>query len=344
MENHGATPPPLSPHSPPPTRGPWGRRPPTPPEGRGDSPPSPRKDRGVRGGGGGAAGSASTPHAACCRRNRDGQTNPRQRTRTPHGPRPGTASAHKPERYGGHALHGQSDAKDTRFVACPGKAEGRTEVRRPPAPLAPPVAPPGRTARGLPPPPHPTSPGVGTPQTRRPTPQGAHSPKPGRGGTGPGRSPPEASQMEHGTEAGRAEGHGPRGTVLPAPSTWTARGARATPTRGGGGGARTPRERERTDTQRTDGEYHKGNRTEPAERTDRMEWRTSERGKGTPGRDGPPHTARETRGGKGETEMTQHPAPAPTPPNQPRGPRTHDQDTASAKAVVAHRATHQPHG
>ena len=46
----------------------------------------------------------------------------------------------------------------------------------------------------------------------------------------------------------------------------------------GWGGARTPRERERTHRQRTRGEYQKGNRTEPAESTDRMEWRTSERG------------------------------------------------------------------
>ena len=45
-----------------------------------------------------------------------------------------------------------------------------------------------------------------------------------------------------------------------------------------GGGKRTPRERERTHTQRTRGEYPKGNRTEPAERTDRVEWRTCERG------------------------------------------------------------------
>ena len=46
----------------------------------------------------------------------------------------------------------------------------------------------------------------------------------------------------------------------------------------GGGGEWTPRERERTRTQRARGEYQKGNRTELAERTDRVEWRTSERG------------------------------------------------------------------
>ena len=172
--------------------------------------------------------------AAGSRRNCDGQANPRQHKRAPHGPRPETASEHEPERYGGHALHGQSDATDTRFVACPGKAEGRTEARQPPAPLAPPAAHSARTAHRPPPPPQP--PGAGTPQTRRPTPRGAHSPKPGRGETGP--PPPQPNQTEHGTGAGHAEAHGPRGTARPAPSTGTARGARATTTRGGGGGGR----------------------------------------------------------------------------------------------------------
>ena len=45
-----------------------------------------------------------------------------------------------------------------------------------------------------------------------------------------------------------------------------------------GGGGRTLRERERTDTQRARGDYQKGKRTELAERTDCVEWRTSERG------------------------------------------------------------------
>ena len=34
---------------------------------------------------------------------------------------------------GGHAPHGQRTASDARFVACPGKAEGRKEAERPPA-------------------------------------------------------------------------------------------------------------------------------------------------------------------------------------------------------------------
>ena len=77
--------------------------------------------------------------------------------------------------------------------------------------------------------------GWGRVPTPAPTPWGARSPELGRGNrTGP--PSPKASQTEQGTEAGHAEGHGPRGTALPAPSTRTARGARATPTQGGEGG------------------------------------------------------------------------------------------------------------
>ena len=41
---------------------------------------------------------------------------------------------------------------------------------------------------------------------------------------------------------------------------------------------RTPRERERTHTRRAHKDYQKGRRTQLAERIDRVEWRTSERG------------------------------------------------------------------
>ena len=57
----------------------------------------------------------------------------------------------------------------------------------------------------------------------------------------------------------------------PAPET---RVVRAPHRSGGGGVARTPREHERTHTQRTHGADLIGNRTEPAERTDQMEWHT----------------------------------------------------------------------
>ena len=85
---------------------------------------------------------------------------------------------------------------------------------------------------------------------------------------------------------------------------------------------RTPREHEGTHTQRARGEYQKGIRTEPLERTDRMKWRTSGQGYGTPGRDSPPHPARETWGGRGGTKRTQNLAPAPA-PQTCREPRTH---------------------
>ena len=67
---------------------------------------------------------------------------------------------------GGHTPHGQNDAIDTRFLACPGKAEGRNEAERPPALQAPP----GRTngghgARAAPPPPPSPPPGTRAPRT-----------------------------------------------------------------------------------------------------------------------------------------------------------------------------------
>ena len=55
------------------------------------------------------------------------------------------------------------------------------------------------------------------------------------GGNRDRTAPPQARQTEQETGAGHAEGHRPRGTALPAPSAGTARGAHATPPRGGGG-------------------------------------------------------------------------------------------------------------
>ena len=56
---------------------------------------------------------------------------------------------------GGHAPHGQHDASDTRFVACPGRAEGRNEAERPPALQAPPSRTNGGYGARPPPPPQP---------------------------------------------------------------------------------------------------------------------------------------------------------------------------------------------
>ena len=201
---------------------------------------------------------------------------------------------------GCHAPHGQHNASDTRFVACPGKAEGRNEAERPPALQAPP-RPHNRGVRRTPPPPPPQPafrhrnatdpprgaqppqgvPAEGTekgPHTRTPAPTtrgsrtptarpvggqsgegerltqdaprnsrrhpprgrptaNPHNPKPSGGDPGPD-PPSQACQTEQGTGAGHAEGHGPRGTALPAPSAGTTRGAHATTPRGGGSGRR----------------------------------------------------------------------------------------------------------
>ena len=110
------------------------------------------------------------------------------------------------------------------------------------------------------------------------------------------------------------------------------------------GGERTPRERERTHTKRTRGDYRKGNG--PSARNAQTAWNgvPASEGKGHP--DGTArHTQRGTRGagrGKQERHNTRY-RPEP-PPNRPRAPRTHRRDTAPAKAVVAHSATPQPLG
>ena len=130
---------------------------------------------------------------------------------------------------GGRAPHGQNDASDTRFVACPGKAEGRNEAEQPSALQAPP----GRTngghgARAAAPPPQPaprhtnatdpphggrTAPsqeGVGPPPAPR------HAAPTGRAGQGDSVGAPHPHARAHSTSvadpnsppSGRAVGGG----------------------------------------------------------------------------------------------------------------------------------------
>ena len=218
----------------------------------------------------------------------------------------------------------------------------------PPTPRAPPHSPHNRWALPDPegemrsePPPH-TPPGRQTaPDTQ------AHlcaGKRPGtrQGDAGPGHPPTD-------TLDGRSTGPGQetrRGTNhLERPYRRPARVPREVRAFGQQGGrARTPRVRDRTHTQRARGANLKGNWTEPAERKDRLEWRTSKRSKWTPGRDNGQHAPRGARG-KGETSGgDRRTATGPAPPDLPRAPRTHEQGTAPAKAVVAHSATHQPRG
>ena len=130
---------------------------------------------------------------------------------------------------GGHAPHGQHNTSDARFVACPGKAEGRKEAERPPALRAPP-RPHSRRKRRTPPPPPPSPPpSIRTPWTR----PAARSPHRDRAG------PPHPHARAHNADpdsppSGRAVGGGgaqdprrptqqskapPRGRPTAAPTT-----------------------------------------------------------------------------------------------------------------------------
>ena len=111
---------------------------------------------------------------------------------------------------------------------------------------------------------------------RRPTPRGAHNRKRGRGELGP--APPPPSTPEGARDCGRTRGGARTACNGPTSAQRRDRARCARHTTQGGGGKQTPQERERTHTQRARGDYQKGSRTELAERTDRVEWRTSERG------------------------------------------------------------------
>ena len=230
------------------------------------------------------------------------------------------------------------------------------------------------TGAGSPPPhrPHPEHTGRGTPaarprgwavgggtapDTRRPSQQSQAIPPRGRPPTTPaarsphracrpsqvGRNrdrtaPPQARQTEQGTGAGHAEGHGPGGTALPARSAGTARGAHATPPRGGGADAAG----ERAHT------HAEGTRGLPEGQPDRARGMHRPRGMAY-------QRARErdTRTGRPATRSAGHagreggkttPCTSPSLPHRPRAPRTHGRGTAPAKAVVAHCATPQSLG
>ena len=94
---------------------------------------------------------------------------------------------------GGHAPHAQHNASDTRFVACPGKAEGRNEAERPPAlQPPPPAAQTGGTAHAPPPPARPPAHERHGPAPRRAAPTG-------RAGRGDREGPPHPHARAHNT-------------------------------------------------------------------------------------------------------------------------------------------------
>ena len=143
--------------APPPARKPRGPRPPPPEAGGMPPPPPPERGAGAR-----PAPPPQPPAPTGAVKNKRARANaPGRRTnRTQRS----LVSTNRSD-MGGHAPHGQHNASDTRFVACPGKAEGRNEAERPPALQAPP----GRTTGGYgarPPPPPGPPPGTRTPRTR----------------------------------------------------------------------------------------------------------------------------------------------------------------------------------
>ena len=152
---------------------------------------------------------------------------------------------------------------------------------------------------------------------------------------------PEAHQTQQGTGARHAEGHGPRGTALTAPSAGTARGARATPPRGGGADAAGARAHTHVKGTRglPDGQPDRDRGTHRPRGMAYQRARIRDTGTGRPATRSAGHAGREGGNGRDTT-----PGTSPSPPNRPRGPRTHGRGTAAAKAVVAHCATPQPLG
>ena len=253
--NHSAAPPPLSPHSPPPARGPQGRRPPTPPK---------------------AGGAPPLPPVGPQRPKRGHSRAEKRRASTPGPPAPtGTATG---TRTRACAQRRHTDHARGRHVNTNRSSMGATPSMAGAMPMTPALLPaPGRQrdrprqgAQAAPPP----SPPAQAAQAR---PKGGAQPHAGQGGNG---TPPPKTKKKQAKQGTGPRQDTRRGTDCverpyrsPAPGPREVRAPRRPR-----GGARTPREGEHTNTQKTRGEYQKGNRTEPAERTDRMEWRTSERG------------------------------------------------------------------
>ena len=175
-----------------------------------------------------------------------------------------------------------------------------------------------------------------TPRKHRPAHKGARDPEPGTGTKKAGHPQKEPNQ---GTGAGNAEGHKLPATAPPVPCTGTARRARATPTRRGEGVRRGARAHTHaTDTQR--GPKGQPDRARGMQGPHGMAYRQAKGRDTLAGQPATP-TARDARaerspGGEARTGT------GPDPPDLPRAPRTHGQGTATAKAVVAHSAAHQP--
>ena len=253
----------------------------------------------------------------------------------------------------GRQRDGKRQSDPPPYGPRPGRTAGGNGARPPPPPSPPPsirtpwTRPAARSPhrdRAGPPHPHarahnadPDSPpsgravgGGGTQDPRRPT-QRSKAPPRGRpagapttpsqvGGNRDRTAPPQARQTEQGTGAGHAQGHGPRGRALPAPSAGTTRDARATPPSGGGSGHR----------ESASAHTHKGHAgttgraTGPSARNAQTTWNgvPASEGKGHPDRTAR-HTQRGTRGA-GRGNRKRHDVRCrPEPPRTGRERRAH---------------------
>ena len=140
------------------------------------------------------------------------------------------------------------------------------------------------------------------------------------GGNRDRTAPPQARQTEQGTGAGHAEGHGPRGTGLPAPSAGTARGVRATPPRGGGADAAGARVHKHAKGTRglPEGQPDRARGTHRPRRMAYQRARVRDIRTGRPATNSAGHAGQEGENGRDTT-----PGTGPSPPNRPRAPRTH---------------------
>ena len=152
--------------------------------------------------------------------------------------------------------------------------------------------------------------------------------------------PPKSKPDSARDESGNAQGHRPHGTALGALCTGTTRGARATLSRGWEKGADDVRARAHTHAKDTrgirEGQPHQ------ARGTHRPHGRAYQRARVRDIRTRRPATRSAANAGRegGNGEDTT-PDTGPSPPDLPQAPRTHEQGPAPAKAIVAHRATHQ---
>ena len=236
--------------------------------------------------------------------------------------------------------HARTPRTHSQWVAVPGRTPPRTdgqgrESARPRTPHT--------QARGAPPGRPRAAPTARKASTQKQAcTQGGARPQARQGDEGTGPPPQELNRWSTGPrqETWRGTNRLERPYRRPAPEP---RVVRAPHRPGGGGGAYAAGARAHThatDTRRRP--EGQPDRARGTHRRHRMAYRQA---KGRDTRLGQPATrtrrgARAGRSPRGDAR-TGISADA---PGQPRVPRTHDQGTAPAKAVVAHSATHQPHG